>query len=187
MKTKNKLLTSLILLSFFVAPALGVSVSYSAGDGGRSSSSSATYDLDDSTSLRAEAILADDSIFETREAKGSGDNSIEASASGDGSSVSSSVKSSGTMAVSSSVAATGEGAIISQNAALTGKFGSVGLAADSKQNQMAVAGGFEAERLPERRSECSCRRQSRHGGSASFVGMQVLNSDDLLARWPLAT
>jgi hypothetical protein len=180
LKTKNKLLASLILLSFFVAPALGVSVSYSAGDGGRSSSSSATYDLDDSTSLRAEAILADDSIFETREAKGSGDNSIEASASGDGSSVSSFVKSSGTMAVSASVAATAEGAEISQNAALTGKFGSVGFAADSKQNQMAMAGGFDGEGgyMNADLSAVAADRAAM-AGSASVEGMEVLNNNHL--------
>ena len=181
MKTKNTLLASLILLSFFVAPALGVSVSYSAGDGGRSSSSSATYDLDDSTSLRAEAILADDSIFETREAKGSGDNSIEASASGDGSSVSSSVKSSGTMAVSSSVAATAEGAAISQNAALAGKFGSVGLTANSKQNQMAVAGGFSGEGDLKADLSAMSAERSAMSGSASFVGVPVLDSGNLQA------
>jgi len=181
LKTKNKLLASLILLSFFVAPALGVSVSYSAGDGGRSSSSSATYDLDDSTSLRAEAILADDSIFETREAKGSGDNSIEASASGDGSSVSSSVKSSGTMAVSSSVAATAEGAAISQNAALAGKFGSVGLTANSKQNQMAVAGGFSGEGDLKADLSAMSAERSAMSGSASFVGVPVLDSGNLQA------
>jgi hypothetical protein len=173
---QTKIITSLILLSFFVAPALGVSVSYSAGDGGRSSSSSATYDLDDSTSLRAEAILADDSIFETREAKGSGDNSIEASASGDGSSVSSSVKSSGTMAVSSSVAATGEGAIISQNAALTGT-----AASSTRQTRSRTRWQYFQEGDLKADLSAMSAERSAMSGSASFVGVPVLDSGNLQA------
>lgn len=179
LKYQSKIIVSLILLSFFVAPALGVSVSYSAGDSGSSTSSSANYDLDDSTSLQADAILADDGIFETHEAKGSGDNSIEASASGDGSYVSSSVKSSGTMAVSSSVAATAEGAAMSQNAALAGEFGSIGLIADSEQNQMAVAGGFSGEGDLKSDLAAFSGERSAMGGSASFVGVPVLDSGHL--------
>lgn len=179
MKYQSDIIISLILLSFFVAPALGVSVSYSAGDSGSSTSSSANYDLDDSTSLQADAILADDGIFETRQAKGSGDNSIEASASGDGSSVSSSVKSSGTMAVSSSVAATYGGAAISQSAALAGDFGSIGLIADGKQNQMAVVGGFSGEGDLKSDLTAVSGERSAMGGSASFVGVPVLDSGHL--------
>lgn len=181
MNPKNILLTSLILLSFFVAPALGVSVGYSAGDGGRSVSSSASYDLDDSTSLQAEATLTDNSIFETREARGSGDNSINAFATGDGSSVSSSVKSSGTMGLSSSVAATADGVAISQNAALTGQSGSFGLAADSKENQMAVAGSFSGEGDLKADLTAVSAGRAAMGGDASFVGVPVLNSGNLQA------
>ncbi len=179
LKYQNKIITSLILLGFFVAPALGVSVSYSAGDGGSSTSSSANYDLDDSTSLRAEAILVDDSIIETREAKGSGDNSIEASASGGGSSVSSFVKSSGTMGVSSSVAATGDGAIITQDAALSGESGSFGLAAKSKENKMAVAGGFDGESRMSTDISAAATDRAAMAGSAFIGGIEVLNSNHL--------
>jgi hypothetical protein len=178
---KNILLTSLILLSFFVAPALGVSVGYSAGDGGRSVSSSASYDLDDSTSLQAEATLTDNSIFETREARGSGDNSIKASASSKGSSVGSFVESSGTMGLSSSVAATADGVAISQNAALTGQSGSFGLTADSKENQMAVAGSFSGEGDLKADLTAVSAGRAAMGGDASFVGVPVLNSGNLQA------
>lgn len=179
MKYQCKIIISLILLSFFVAPAFGVSVSYSAGDSGSSTSSSANYDLDDSTSLRADAILADDGIFETRDAKGSGDNSIEASASGDGSSISSSVKSSGTMAVSSSVTATAEGAAMSQNAALAGDLGSISLIASGKQNQMAVAGDFSGEGDLKSDLTAVSGERSAMSGSASFVGVPILDSANL--------
>lgn len=181
MNPKNILLTSLILLSFFVAPALGVSVGYSAGDGGRSVSSSASYDLDDSTSLQAEATLTDNSIFETREARGSGDNSIKASASSKGSSVGSFVESSGTMGLSSSVAATADGVAISQNAALTGQSGSFGLTADSKENQMAVAGSFSGEGDLKADLTAVSAGKAAMGGDASFVGVPVLNSGNLQA------
>jgi hypothetical protein len=178
---KNILLVSLILLSFFVAPALGVSVGISAGEGGRSVSSSASYDLDDSTSLQAEATLTEDGIFETREALGSGDNSIETSASGDGSSISSSVKSSGTMGVSSSVAATPDGVAMSQAAALSGQSGSIGLAADSKENQMAIAGGFSGQGdLKADLSAVSAGRAAM-SGDASFSGVPVIDSGNLQA------
>ncbi len=181
MEYKNSILTSLILLSFFVAPALGVSVSYSAGDSGGSVSSSASYNLDDSTSLRAEALLGEDGITETRQATGSGVNSIEASASSDGSSVSSSVGSSGKMGVSSTVAATTKGVAISQNAALSGQSGSIGLTSDSKQNQMAVAGGFSGEGDLKADLSAVAADRSAMGGSASFVGVPVLDSGNLQA------
>lgn len=181
MEYKNSILTSLILLSFFVAPALGVSVSYSAGDSGGSVSSSASYNLDDSTSLRAEALLGEDGITETRQAIGSGDNSIEASAGSDGSSVSSSVGSSGKMGVSSTVIATTKGVAISQNAALSGQSGSIGLISNSKQNQMAVAGDFSGEGDLKADLSAVAADRSAMGGSASFVGVPVLDSGNLQA------
>lgn len=181
MNYRNLIITSLILLSFFVAPALGVSVGISAGEGGRSVSSSASYNLDDSTSLQADAILTGDGIFETREAWGSGDNSIEAYASGDGSSVSSSVKSSGTMGVSSSVAATSGGVALSQAAALSGKSGSIGLAADSKENQMAIAGGFSGQGDLKSDLTAVSGGRAAMSGDASFSGVPVLNSGNLHA------
>ncbi len=181
MNYRNMIISSLILLSFFAAPALGVSLGISAGDGGSSVSSSARYDLDDSTSLQADAVLGDDSIFETREAKGSGDNSIHASASSKESSVGSFVKSSGKMDVSSSVAATGAGVAISQSAALSGKSGSIGLSASSKENDMAISGGFSGEGdLSSDLSAVSTGRAAM-SGDASFVGVPVLNSGNLQA------
>lgn len=181
MNYRNMIITSLILLSFFVAPALGVSVGISAGEGGRSVSSSASYNLDDSTSLRSEAVLTGDGIFETRDARGSGDNSIVASAGSGGSSVGSFVQSSGSLGLSSSVAATADGAAINQNAAMAGESGSIGLTANSKQNQMAVAGGFSGDGdLKADLSAVSAGRAAM-GGDASFVGVPVLNSGNLQA------
>ncbi|MDM7912558.1 MAG: hypothetical protein QUS09_05620 [Methanotrichaceae archaeon] len=84
------------------------------------------------------------------------------------------------MAVSSSVAATADGAAISQNAALAGKFGSVGLIADSKQNQMAVAGSFSGESgYMNADLSAVAAGWAAMAGSALFEGMEVLNNDHL--------
>ena len=138
MKPKNKLLASLILLSFFVAPALGVSVSYSAGDGGRSVSSSTSYNLDDSASLQEDTMLLDSELYQTRQAGGSGTNSIKQQVSGNGYKIDNIMDSTGSFGISTSTAASSDGAGLSQQVAgsgdlSTGLYASTGLGFSSQE------------------------------------------------------
>ncbi len=175
----NRLLASFIILGLIMTPALGISVSFNAGDGSGSTSSSATYKLDDSTSLQEQAVMAEGDIYQTRQASGSGNNSISSSVIGNGVSVSNTVDSSGHMGVSASAAATNEGAGISQSTSLSGKSGSVSFIASSKNNDMAVSSIFSGESSMNSDLSAVAADRAAMAGSATIAGVPVLESGNL--------
>ncbi|MDD4161675.1 MAG: hypothetical protein PHW87_04265, partial [Methanothrix sp.] len=99
---------------------MGITVNFNTGSGMESVSSSTTYDLDDSTMLQEESILDGGAIFQIREAKGSGNNRIDQSVSGDKYSTRNSIKSSGSFDVSTSTGASGSSAGLAQSLQGTG-------------------------------------------------------------------
>lgn len=162
-----------------MTPALGISVSYSTGDGSGSVGSTASFDLDDSTSLHEEAVLAGGELSQTRTASGTGKNTIASSVGGNGYSVSNTVDSSGSMGVSAEVAATSDAAGISQSTSLSGESGGVSFVASSKNNVMAVAGGFSGESSMNSNLEAVAGDGAAMRGSASIAGVQVLDDSNL--------
>ena len=101
-------------------PALGISVSYSAGSGGGSISSSTSYALDSSTSLQEKTSLGPDLLLQNRQATGSGDNSISQHLAGNGYFADSTVDSSGGLSQSATTAATPGSASMVQSVAGSG-------------------------------------------------------------------
>ena len=110
----------LIVLLSCVFPAAGISVSCSSGGGGETVSSSDTFDLDDSTSLQESISLDFGSISKSRDASGSGNNSLDEYISGTDYSLQNSVQSTGSFGLSSSASATAQSGSLAQDVAGTG-------------------------------------------------------------------
>lgn len=162
-----------------ITPALGFSVSYSSGDGSGAVSSSSSYKLDDSSSLQQQAVLSGSELSQTSQASGTGDNSIANSVGGNGYSLSNEVDSSGSMGVSTSAVATGSGAGISQNAALSGKSGSVSLIASSNKNEMGLASSFSGDSNMNTDLSAVAADRAAMTGTASSAGVPVLEGGEL--------
>ena len=109
-----------MFLCGLMTPAMGITVGFNAGSGTESVSSSTTYDLDDSTMLQEEAILDEGTIFQIRNAKGSGNNRIDQSVSGNQYRTSNSIESSGSFDVSTSIGASDSMAGLTQSLQGTG-------------------------------------------------------------------
>ena len=109
-----------ILLGVLAAPALGITVSYGTGSGGGGVSSSTTFMLDASTSLQERTTLGSDQIFQSRQATGSGDNSISQHVAGNGYSADTTVDSTGSLSAAATTAASSDSASVSQSVAGSG-------------------------------------------------------------------
>lgn len=175
----NRLFALLIVLGMTLVPALGFSVSYSSGDGSGSVSSSASYSLDDSSSLQQQAVLSGSQLMQTSQASGSGNNTIESSVGGSGYSVNNKVDSSGSMAVSTTTAAAAGAAGISQSADLSGKSGGVSMISSSQNNKMAVASDFSGDTNMKSDLSAVAADRAAMSGSQSIAGVPVLNDDHL--------
>jgi hypothetical protein len=109
-----------IIMCIIAAPALSISVSLSSAKGGVSSSSSESFDLDDSTSLQEDVTLNSGQISLNRQVEGTGKNSLKQSISGDGYALNNDIESQGRLSVSTSTAASPQEASISQDVAGAG-------------------------------------------------------------------
>ena len=108
-------LACFIVVCTFAVPAFAISVSCSSGAGGQAASSSESFNLDDSTSLRESLILGSGSITLDRQAEGTGKNSLKQSLSGTGYTLQNNIDSQGDLRVSTSSAATAQAASLSQS------------------------------------------------------------------------
>ncbi len=160
-------------------PALGLSVSYTTGGSQGSVSFSSIYNLDDSSSLQQQAVLAEGGIAQTSQASGSGNNTIEGSVGGNGYSVNNEVDSSGSMGVSTTAAGTGSGAGISQSTVLSGKSGSLSFVASSGENTMAVDSSFSGTSSMNTDLNAVAADRATMTGTATVAGVPVLESGDL--------
>ena len=108
-------LACFIVACTFAVPAFAISVSCSSGAGGQAASSSESFNLDDSTSLRESLILGSGSISLDRQAEGTGKNSLKQSLSGTAYTLQNDIESQGSLRVSTSSAASTEAASLSQS------------------------------------------------------------------------
>ena len=113
------IMNGFIIMCIIAAPALSISVSFSSAKGGLSSSSE-SFDLDDSTSLQEEVTLNSGQISLNRQAEGTGKNSLKQSISGDSYALNNDIESQGRLSVSTSTAASPQEASISQDLAGAG-------------------------------------------------------------------
>jgi len=122
-----------------VVPVSGIQVSCSTGGNGAFVSSTESFDLDACSSLQERITLNSGSIYQDRQARGAGKNSLTQSISGDGFSLQNDIASEGAFGVSTSSAATAEAACLSQDVsgagslslALSGTQGSRGAGQDA--------------------------------------------------------
>lgn len=173
------LLVLIIFTGVITAPVMGFSVSYTTGDSSGAVSSSASYSLDDSSSLQQEACLKGGEISQTSQAAGAGNNTIESSVGGNGYSVSSTVDSSGSMAVSSTATATKSGAGISQRIALSGSSGCMTMVASSNENNMGLASSFSGESSMKTDLSAVAADRAYMTGTETIAGVPVLEEGNL--------
>ncbi len=119
-KLLSSTLTCIVIVCAFASPAFGISLSCSSGDGGGAASSSESFNLDDSTSLKENLVLGSGSISMDRLAAGTGKNSLKQSLSGTGYSLQNDIDSQGDLHASTSSAASPEAASLGQNVGGTG-------------------------------------------------------------------
>lgn len=169
MKRYCSALICLIVLSSIVAPALGISISYSSGNGGKAVSSSTAYDLDDSTSLQEQAVLGESGISQSREAAGSGKNRINQMVSGNGYSANNLIDSTGSFSASTSAVASDSGAGVSQ---------SVGGNGDLKAAVSSTAGSSASSQAAGVSNGELSTKQSLVAGGSVYAGQSTsLNGD----------
>ena len=109
-----------IIMCIIAAPSLSISVSFSSAKGGVSSSSSESFDLDDSTSLQEDITLDSGQISLNRQAEGTGENRLKQSISGKSYALNNDIESQGRLSVSTSAAASPQEASLSQDVAGAG-------------------------------------------------------------------
>ena len=151
-------LTCFIVVCTFAVPALAISVSCSSGAGGQAASSSESFNLDDSTSLRESLVLDSSSISLDRQAEGTGKNSLKQSLSGNGYTLQNNINSQGKFRVSTSSGATAQAASLSQNVGAVGSMslnlrGTEGATDAGQEASVAFGSYFQFSRasLPGRR------------------------------------
>ncbi len=140
-----------LMLIFLSGISEAISLSCSSGDSIGESSIGAKYDLDISTGLDQSITVGDGEISSIQSAKGSGKNSIVQTASGQESTVSSSMTSTGNMASASSSYASGDVASVGQTVQATGQ---------SESSISASSNSLDVE--SNQRQECLAASWFRH-------------------------
>lgn len=167
MMSKPLILTStcFIIVCTFTVPAFAISVSCTSGAGGQAATTSESFNLDGSTSLRESLILGSGSISLDRQAAGTGNNSLKQSLSGTGYTLQNNIDSLGKLRVSTSSAASTEAASLSQSvggvgnlnlnlrgtegATDAGQEASVAFGAISSQQSLSAGQGISASQSTE--------------------------------------
>ena len=143
-KLLSSTLTCIIIVCTSAIPAFGISLRCSSGDGGEAASTSESYNLDDSTSLKENLILGSGSIVIDRQAAGTGKNRLMQSLSGTAYTLQNDIDSQGRLRSSTSSSASTEAASLGQNVDGVG-FMSLNLqgaqGASSAGQEASVAGG----------------------------------------------
>jgi hypothetical protein len=142
-------LNCIIILGIIAMPALSISVSFSSAKGGVSLSFSERFDLDLSTLLQEDITQNSGQISLSRQAEGTGKNSLTQSISGDGYALNNDIESLGSFSVSTSAAALPQEASLSQDIAgvgsmsltLCGTQGSREAGADASVDYGALSSG----------------------------------------------
>jgi hypothetical protein len=179
---EKKCLIALALTIFscsLMTPALSISVSFSAENGGKIVSSSSTYSLDRSTSLQESATLGDGKISKDLTASGSGDNRISISSSANGKNAGTEIESSGDFRTAAFAGASNDGVLISQDTAMSGSYGGITYHADSPENIMVVSTGFEGEGDLTAGVTAAAGENAAISGNVNALGVEILNDESM--------
>ena len=184
--TVSILVISLVVLSSFVAPVYGVSVSYqSGGGGGGTATISGKYNLDRSASLHETARFGSGEVFQGRTVAGTGENSLSQQVSGSGYKVENEIVSVGALSASTSVAACGDGASLSQAVAGGGNLGvSVqGSQGTSSAGQEAVVlgGVISTSQSLTTGNGVASGQSTAMAGAAGYVSSGALSDENRMA------
>ncbi len=178
----KKCLIALALAIFsygLMTPALSISVSFSAENGGNMASSSAAYNLDRSTSLQESATLGDGQVTKDLTASGSGNNRISISSSANGKSAGSEMESSGDFRTSAFAGASNDGALISQGTAMSGSYGGITYHADSPENKMVISSGFDGEGDLTAGVSAAAGENAAISGNVNALGIDMLDDESM--------
>ena len=178
----KKYLTAITLAIFFyglIAPALSINVGFSSEKGGDSVSSSASYDLDVSTTLVESATMGDGGINRDLTASGSGENSISISTDANGKSAGSDMESSGEFHTSASAGVSDSGAYVSQGTAMSGSYGAIAYYADSPENKMFISSGFDGQGDLSAGVYAGAGDHAAISGNVEALGVEMLDSESM--------
>lgn len=172
---------AMIALTIFfyslMAPALSINVGFSSENSGHIASSSASYDLDDSTRLEEWAKLGGGDIKGSLTASGSGENSISISTNANGKSAGSEMDSSGEFRTSASAGVSGSLAYVGQDTAMSGRYGGFAYYADSPENRMFVSSGFDGQGDLSAGVFAGAGKSAAISGNVDALGVNMLDSE----------
>ncbi len=178
----KKCLIALALAMFvygLMTSALGINVGFSAENGCKIVSSSSTYSLDKSTSLKESATLGDGKITKDLTASGSGNNRISISSSANGKSAGTEMESSGGFQTAAFVGAFNDGVLISQGTAMSGSYGYITNHADSPENKMVISTGFEGEGYLTADVSAAAGESAAISGNVNALGVEMLDDESM--------
>ncbi len=162
-----------------MAPALSIDVGFSSEKSGHIASSSASYNLDDSTRLEESAKLGGGDVNRALTASGSGENSILISNNANGLSTGSEMNSSGDFRTSAIASASESGAFISQDTAISGNSGGIAYYADSPENRMFVSSGFDGQGDLSAGVSAGAGKSAAISGNVDALGVNMLDSESM--------
>jgi len=169
----------LICASLLVAPALGLSTTATTGVGGKATSATTKCDLDASAKFYEKTLGSTGAIYQKAEMSGTGENSMEKRASGNGYAVMSAVGASGTVNSKMSTETSGDGAVINSKSDISsGDAGYIASASSTQANEMATLGWFSGEggHLSSDTTSIAFDR-AFVGGSADILGVNCLDGE----------
>ena len=169
----------LICASLLVAPALGISTTITTGVGGKATSATTKCDLDESANFGEKTLGSSGALYQKAEMSGTGENSMEKTASGNGYTVMSAFGASGTVNSKMSTATSGDGAVINSKTDIySGDVGYIASASSTRANEMAALGWFSGEggHLSSDMTSIASDR-SFVGGSADILGVNCLDEE----------
>ena len=164
-----------------MTPAMGISVGFSAGNGGTMTSSSSSFNLDRSALLQESAAIEDGEISKDLTASGSGNNRISISSSTTEKTAGIEIESSGNFQTSASAGASGEGVGVSQGTTMTGSHGGITAQSDSPENKMVVSSGFDGEGGLVAGISSAAGGSAAISGNVNALGVDMLDSESLEA------
>ena len=178
----RKLYVAIIFAIFFyglITPVLSINVGFSSENGGKTVSSSAIYELDESTSLKESATLGDGVINKALTASGSGENRISISTNANDKKAGSEMVSSGEFQTSASTGVSESGAFVSQDTAISGNYGGVAYYADSPENAMFVSSGFDGQGDLSAGVFAGAGERAGISGNVKALGVEMLDSESM--------
>lgn len=162
-----------------ITPALSINVGFSSEKGGQTVSSSASYNLDDSTRLEEWTKLGSGQIDRALTASGSGENSILISNNANGLSVGSDMNSSGDFRTSAIAGISESGTFISQDTAMSGSYGGIAYYADSPENRMFISSGFDGQGDLSAGVFAGAGENAAISGNVEALGVNMLDSESM--------